>query len=765
MGVLAKLQQQGLNPLARRQAVQVGVVAIGLLLLSGLVEMWFSYQEARQQVATLQRAQAQAAARDIGQLLGRLESGLRDMAKLPWGRAGFDRERLGQELWRLMVLHPVLTEVQSRDAQGELRVQVSRHQPPQFGPGRLPLVAADVQAFVPGQVRYGQPFFDPNHEPVVAMLLAEHPQAQAPATGQMVATVRLRLVADALIRLEGLEGWRAWLVDDQNRLILHPVQTEMLRQRNLSHKTQVQAARQALRLGQPMPVAQEAWDVAGKPVLTTAVTLAETGWLLFLEQPRSVVLAPALATLERTGWLVLLAAVLAALASAWQGQRLAQPIVALRQASGRIAQGDFSTPVVLNQGHELDALAADLNTMAQRLQSFYQELEAQVMQRTEELRQARDVAERASQAKTRFLAAASHDLRQPMHTIGLLTAVLQSRLDNPQTKMLADKLQLSVEVMERLFGSLLDISKLDAGAVAPQWEVFAVQDMFERLRLRFEPQAQDKGLVLRVHSRAVRVRSDPVLLERCMANLLSNAIRYCPHGGVLLGCRRRSGQLWLEVYDTGVGIAPEHQSLVFEEFVRLPGAEQATSKGLGLGLAIVQRSAMLLNHPLRLRSQPGRGSVFGLAVPGVWPQLPAAVADQRPHPQLTAAPLQGVLVWLLDDDDDNRHALQALCEGWGCHVVAAASVEQGVQLLDDALRWPDVLLTDWQLGPGRTGLDWVQQVWQTTESRIPAVLITANTDAHTAASAQALAVPMLHKPVGAERLLAAMREVCQRPPP
>jgi signal transduction histidine kinase/ActR/RegA family two-component response regulator len=749
-----------LSPLARRQALQIGMVAISLLAVSGLSEMWFSYREARQQLARLQTAQAEAAAREIGQYLQGLEAGLRDTAKFPWGAEGYGPARQQQELHRLMVLYPALAEVRTVDGAGRLVVAVSRTEPDRTGPGTLGGRAPSVQAAVPGTVRYGQPFFRNGSEPYVEVSVGEQAPAGDEPRGTTIAVLHLRLVADVLERVGQALGGKAYLVDGQNRLIVHPTQLEMLRQRDMSQRPEQLAARRAAAARQPLPAAMDATDLDGHATLSTAVASPQTGWLLFLEQPRSVLMAPAWATLRRTGWLMGLAAALAALASAWQGRRLAQPILALRQASSRIAAGDFHTQVQLNRRDELALLADDLNDMARRLGSFYQELEAQVQQRTEQLSHARDVAERASLAKTRFLAAASHDLRQPMHTVGLLVGVLRSRLVQADHQSLLQKLGGSVEMMERLFSSLLDISKLDAGAVQPRLETFPVQDLMARLAQQFEPQAEQAGLRLRVQRCHALIRSDLGLLERCLANLLANAIRYTPHGGhILLGARRRGDQLALQVWDTGVGIAPADQPLVFEEFVRLPSAENAAGKGLGLGLAIVQRTAALLGHGLALQSAPGRGSMFELRVP----RLEGAATHLDDAPTAAVTRLQGQFVLVVDDDPDNRHALGALCQRWGCLVAVAGSVEEAHAELEKHLRSPDLLITDLCLGPTHAangspqpdGLDLIAML-RDAQGDLPALLLTADTSAATQARARDLGVPVLHKPAGAERLAEAL---------
>ncbi|MBL0729972.1 HAMP domain-containing sensor histidine kinase [Piscinibacter sp. HJYY11] len=242
---------------------------------------------------------------------------------------------------------------------------------------------------------------------------------------------------------------------------------------------------------------------------------------------------------------------------------------------------------------------------------------------------ARHEAEVANRAKTQFFAAASHDLRQPLHAMGLLSEALSQRSQDRALAPLVASLHSSVGALEDLFSELLDVTKIDGGAVTVSPEDFEVREVFRKLRLHFEPVAFDKGLSLRFRGAACRVHADPVLVERILRNLVANAIRYTPDGGVLVGCRRRGGRVQLQVWDTGVGIPEHERERVFEEFYQVPDVQQAPGpqdrKGLGLGLSIAQRLSALMGASLTLRSQPGRGSVFTLELPAAAP-LSASLA-------------------------------------------------------------------------------------------------------------------------------------------
>jgi CheY-like chemotaxis protein/anti-sigma regulatory factor (Ser/Thr protein kinase) len=397
--------------------------------------------------------------------------------------------------------------------------------------------------------------------------------------------------------------------------------------------------------------------------------------------------------------------------------------------------------------------------MASRLRDLYASLEAKVAERTAQLSDARDVltaradelsrlkdeAERANAAKTRFLAAASHDLRQPMHSISLLLGVLQSRLGSPEHVALADKIQSSVATMESLFGNLLDISKLDAGAVQAHIEDVDLGWLLHRLEQTWAPQAAEKGLRLRVRGCNVAVKGDAVLLERIAGNLVSNAIRYTRQGAVLVGCRRHGDQVELQVWDSGPGIAPRYREAIFEEFFRIEAPGMGQEKGLGLGLSIVQRCAHIL----------GYGTVFRLTMP-----VATSAALPRPSPRLVASQLalEGRFIVVVDDETTNAQALVDALHACRCHVVAAASCDEVLAELQRHLRVPDLIVTDYQLGAGRDGLEVISRLRAHYDDAIPALVVTANTDASLQARAGVQHARLLHKPIGLQRLLEAMQE-------
>lgn len=776
--------------LSRRYAMVIAGVSVTLVLAAGLSEMYFGYRESREHMSRLQSAQAHGAAREVEQFLSGLEASLRDAAKLPWGQADFGMPLRRHEFQRLMVLYPVITELQWVDREGREQLFVSRREtdrlhsglPVEFAHERLTASVSSSASAPRNGATYGVPYFRGSTDPMVRLAVPDH----GPDQSMTVASLNLRFLADVTSRLSLGETGHVYVVDTANRLIAHPKATHVSRSLDMGEAPPVRKLREteltpiadARRLDPSGAV--DAVDLDGKPVIASAARVAPMGWLVVIEQPRSQALQPALSTLGRTIVLMLLGAGAALTVGLLFASRMAAPIVRLRMAAGRIASGDLGLRVAVQTGDEIELLANDFNEMADKLQASYTGLETKVEERTHELtaakikletqageltrlnsqlatnlealRERTDEAERANAAKTRFLAAASHDLRQPMHTIGLLTGVLRERLPGKDLIGLADKVLSSVAVMENLFGSLLDISKLDAGAVKTHVEEFRIQLLLDRLRESFEPQAVERRLRLRVHSCSLFVRSDITILERIFGNLISNALRYTHEGAVLVGCRPRGDQLSIQVIDTGIGISPRYLERIFDEFYRLD--ESQRSEGLGLGLSIVKRSAEMLQHELMVRSAEGLGSVFELLVPLARGQ-PDKLGPRR-HREESGERLAGIFVLILDDNAENRDALRLLCEQWKALVLCAQSTEDALAQLRGHLRPPDLIISDYNLGQGLNGVSAIAEIRAFAEEEVPALLLTADANDECAVHAATLgAAATLSKPAGADRIYLA----------
>lgn len=366
--------------------------------------------------------------------------------------------------------------------------------------------------------------------------------------------------------------------------------------------------------------------------------------------------------------------------------------------------------------------------------------------------QARVGAEEASRSKSRFFAAANHDLRQPLHSLGLFaTALHNGSVDEPSRKLI-DQILLCTESLEQLFDNLLDISRLDAGQVEVKRDTVPVSAVFDRLRSTFAVPAQEKGLKLRVRGSKLLLTTDSTLLFRMLSNFVSNAIRYTDNGSVLVACRRRGSSVLVEVWDSGIGILPEQHERVFEEFYQLNNPERDRTRGLGLGLATVKRIAGLLDHPLRLRSIPGRGSRFTIAIPRADPdniQSVSATIEQK-VPNL----LRGKWLVVIDDEASVRLGMQSLLESWGCKCITAMDAGEALQNMDG--RVPDFIIADLRLRGEDTGIEAIRVLRAELGESIPAVLISGDTATEQLRKVSAAGLTIMHKPLKAVRLRAML---------
>ena len=367
----------------------------------------------------------------------------------------------------------------------------------------------------------------------------------------------------------------------------------------------------------------------------------------------------------------------------------------------------------------------------------------------EVLARQKDELDRANAAKTRFLAAASHDLRQPMQAIGLLVEALQERVEEAGTQRIVESIRSSVVAMSSLLNEILDISRLDAGTVEPRRTAFPVARVLDRLRGPFSYAATQKYLTLRIRPCAAVVHTDEVLLYRILANLLNNAIRYTQKGGVLVACRRRGDALSIEVWDTGIGIPGDQLEEVFVEFRQLGNPHRDRDQGLGLGLAIVDRTARVLGLPLAVRSRLGRGSVFSIVVP----LGDAGLAT--PVERGGAEPLEGCAVLVVEDDREIRSAMKILLQGWKCRVAAASSAKGVDAALERLASAPDIVIVDYRLPDGRTGLEVIDAV-RARHPGVAAIVATGGVSPEVLRETQAAGHPVLHKPLRPARLRALL---------
>jgi signal transduction histidine kinase/CheY-like chemotaxis protein len=390
-------------------------------------------------------------------------------------------------------------------------------------------------------------------------------------------------------------------------------------------------------------------------------------------------------------------------------------------------------------------------------------LETQVKARTEELKSAldrlerandqltsaRDGAERANRFKTGFFTAVSHDLLQPLHAARLSLSALSEIQDPAQHNRLVGQVDHALSTIEELLRTILDLSKLESGALRPSMQFVAVQELFRSVVVDMEPIARDKGLVLTMRTRDVAVMSDPLMLRRILQNLLANAVQYTEKGRVLLSGRKRGAQLRIDVWDTGPGIAPSEQTKIFEEFHRGAAGQRSAARGFGVGLSIIARMSEALGHRIELCSRVGRGTRFSVHVPLADEAALACRLPAGPRPAASRAyGLTAIKAVVVDNDRGVRDAMRALLERWGCEARVVGGLADVERLIasEPGFR-PDIVLADFHLDAGESGLVSVARLRQTRGGSVPAVVITADHSREVAEAVQAAGCEILRKPV------------------
>jgi signal transduction histidine kinase/CheY-like chemotaxis protein len=372
----------------------------------------------------------------------------------------------------------------------------------------------------------------------------------------------------------------------------------------------------------------------------------------------------------------------------------------------------------------------------------------------------RDEAERANVAKSKFLAAASHDLRQPLQSLTLFASALGERAENPEVRRIAGNINASVRALDNLFNALLDISRLDAGVLQPAIRHFRLQSLCHRLHNEYTPRAEEKGLALICRPCDLVVRSDPVLLERILRNFVSNAIRYTGEGRVEMICSRLEATVRITVSDTGIGIPEAQQREIFKEFHQLSNPERDRTKGLGLGLAIVDRAAKLLGHPVRVESTPGRGSRFSVDVPLGDPHQ--IVSDETPVTDPALHDLAGMRVTIVDDEISIREGMRVLLQQWGCVVTLAGSEEEAIAAVRESDASPEAVIADYRLRENCTGIQVIERLRQEFGSEIPALIISGDAAIEQLRKVNTGGYQMVHKPVPPAMLRAFLRNARAR---
>ncbi len=363
--------------------------------------------------------------------------------------------------------------------------------------------------------------------------------------------------------------------------------------------------------------------------------------------------------------------------------------------------------------------------------------------------------EQAAIVKTRFLAAASHDLRQPVHAMGLFLESLQNHYSELRDSRLFAQIEQSILILRRMLDAMLDISRLDAGVVEVRRRDFKLAELLDSLRDEYAPLAAQRGLQFRYITTRQIVNSDPVLLERILRNLLNNAIKYTRRGGILLGCRRRGNHIQIQICDSGSGIPTSQLDEIFYEFTRLYNNENHPQQGLGLGLSIIKRLSHLLEHEITVHSREGRGSIFSITIP-CSQNTPQSIHTNDSRNPMPAPKLHQWQVLIVDDDEAVRLGMATLLEQWHARVIAAAGIDDLLQKISTLSRTPNLLIVDYRLAHGKTAQDVIDMLKTEFKQQIPVIIITGDTAPARIREAHDANHLLLHKPVAPEKLKACI---------
>ena len=682
-----------------------------VLVANGLVTMWMSFDDQKSKLSQQQRLEAQLAATKISQFVREIEAQLQWMLMAPWASPSLEERRI--DGLRILRNTPAITEIALVGADGREELKLARLASDQIGSGADWSGEPAISAAAPDRPYHGPVYYQRSSEPYMRIAMVG-PRRSA---GVVVADVNLKLIWDVVTEIRFGNRGMAYVVDATGRLIAHPDISFVLKNTDATRLDQVRLALGAS-ANETWGLTQPIHDLNGQRVMAASAHIPGLDWIVFAELPLQEALAPARDFLNST--LIALIAGLggALLAGLLLARKLTEPIRELQTGAALIGSGALQHRLTINSSDELGALGTDFNNMAERLQASYASLERKVEERTVEL-------DEANKAKGRFLAVASHDLRQPLHALSLFISQLQSEADPARKEHLVDRVAAAAANMNNLFDNLLDVSQMEATTKTPVLSPVELQPLLVRMQRTFGPAAAGKQLALEIASSRSWVMSNDVLLERILQNLVSNAIRYTETGSVTVECHEVGGQVHIDVIDTGAGIAASQIPHIFSEFYRIPQTSQSQHGGLGLGLFIVDRLAKSLGHHLNVESQHGTGSKFSLLVAAcdaplrrndVW-----EVRDAHDFGY-------GKTVLVIDDDPLALEALSGRLDTWGFDVLEACSTDAAVAAAENARRI-DLVITDYHIPGAESGIHIVRKLQRACDylAATPVIVISGDT--------------------------------------
>ena len=655
----------------------VAVVCVALLS-NGIFDVFFYYQEHKTSLIRIQREQAEAAAAKIGQFVKEIESQLGWTTQLPWSAGSIEQRRF--DALRLLRQVPAITELAQLDASGKERLRVSRLAMDVVASGTDFSKEPKFTEAVARKVYYGPVYFRRESEPYMTLAIA----GTRRDAGVSVAEVNLKLIWDVVSQIKVGERGHAYVVDAQGRLIAHPDISLVLRNTDMSRLAQVNAARGTTGgEGGASERVQESEDIGGRKVLTAYAPVAPLGWLVFVELPATEAYAPLYAALERLAFVLLAALGFAVLAGMFLAGRMVGPIQALRAGAERIGGGDLSQQIRIKTGDELEALADQFNVMAGRLKESYAGLEQKVEERTREVEEKSRQLELASQHKSQFLSSMSHELRTPLNAIIGLTEMMVTNAARFGTEKAAEPLRRVHRAGSHLLGlinQVLDLSKIEAGKLelSPDWVNLTplINEVVDTARPLAEQ--NNNRLVVKCQENLGSLTVDPMRLRQILLNLLSNACKFTKQGEVTLLARKLVNEgNWIEfaVSDTGIGMTPEQQAKLFEEFTQADSSTARQYGGTGLGLAITRKLARMMGGDVTLTSEAGKGSTFTVRLPAST-DVPAGAPISSDRGRSTRADC----VLVIDDDATARELISDHLKAGGFSVVTAAGGVEGIKL-------------------------------------------------------------------------------------
>ena len=723
-------------------ALFVAVVCVALLS-NGIFDVYFYYKEHKASLIRIQREQAEAAAAKIGQFIKEIESQLGWTTQLPWSAGSIEQRRF--DALRLLRQVPAITELAQLDASGKERLRVSRLAMDVVASGTDFSNDPKFMEAVARKVYYGPVYFRRESEPYMTLAIA----GTRRDAGVSVAEVNLKLIWDVVSQIKVGERGHAYVVDAQGRLIAHPDISLVLRNTDMSRLAQMRAARGES--DSPSETVQEAENIEGRKVLTASAPVAPLGWRVFVELPADEAYAPLYAALQRLGLILLAALGFAVLAGMFLAGRMVGPIQALRAGAARIGSGDLSQRIAIKTGDELEALANQFNDMAGRLQESYAGLEQKVEERTREVEEKSRQLEIASQHKSQFLASMSHELRTPLNAIIGLTEMMVTNAARFGTEKAAEPLRRVHRAGSHLLGlinQVLDLSKIEAGKLELSPETVTLAPLIDEVigTARQLAEQNKNRLVVESQENLGSLTVDPMRLRQILFNLLSNACKFTKDGRVTLRVRKVvDGRTWIEfaVADTGIGMTPEQQAKLFEEFTQADSSTARQYGGTGLGLAITRKLARMMGGDVTLTSEAGKGSTFTVRLPAST-DVPAEAPISSDRGRSTRADC----VLVIDDDATARELISDHLKAGGFSVVTAAGGVEGIKLAKELQ--PTAITLDVMM-PDLDGWSVLAALRQNSElADIPVIMVSIVDDKRRGIALGAAGY--LTKPIDRERL-------------